>query len=260
MTTAKSELGASQIKRSRTSSVSYPYHPLEICLRVAEAVKSVGNGRSDVPKSSLAHSLTISEKSSDFAQKIASTKTFGLIQGKSSFLLTETAREYFFPTESEQASKKRCLLKFLATPGAYRTLIERFDGTRPPSIEIMGNILNKEFGIPESWRIRVATQFLKSAQFAGGLTVDGFLRFKATMESLGGEITASTPEADIPQSRNDIPPSRQKPPQNENESPQEGVIVWKYPCGDNFLRLETPENMTKEIWEKLNKYIQVLKP
>jgi len=27
-----------------------------------------------------------------------------------------------------------------------------------------------------------------------------------------------------------------------------------------MLRIETPENMTKEIWEKLNKYIQVLQP
>ncbi len=233
-------------------------------MRVAEAVKSVGNGRSDVPKSSLAHSLGISEKSADFAQKIASCKTYGLIQGKSSFLLTETSREYFFPTESEQASKKRCLLKFLASPGAYKTLIERFDGTRPPSIDIMGNILHKEFGVPESWRLRVATQFLKSAQFAGTLTIDGYLRFKATMESLGGlsgtlqpppaPNTEEVPAASLNQKNG------HKNSLGESDSHQNGVIVWKYPCGENFLRLETPETMTKEIWEKLNKYIQVLKP
>ena len=258
MTTTKSEVGAPQSKRTRTATVTYPYHPLELCIPIAETVKRIGNGRSDVSNSKLASSLGVSEQSADFAQKIASSKTFGLIHGKSTFLLTETAREFFFPTENAEISKKKSLLRFFDSPGAYHALIERYDGTIPPSMEIMGNVLHKEFGIPESWRLRVAAQFLRSAMTAGVMGNDGYLRFKATSQQMGiAASNASPKKMDAPQVVGDLELPKNPP---EDRLQQDGIIVWTYPCAGKFLRVETPEKMTQEIWEKLNKYIQILQP
>ncbi|HWY31241.1 MAG TPA: hypothetical protein VNX46_10820, partial [Candidatus Acidoferrum sp.] len=96
MTTAKSESGESQAKRTRTvtATVTYPYHPIELCLELAKAIREIGNGRSEVTKSQLAHRLGVSEQSSDFAQKIASTKAYGMIDGRTALQLTEISRQY----------------------------------------------------------------------------------------------------------------------------------------------------------------------
>ena len=41
---------------------------------------------------------------------------------------------------------------------------------------------------------------------------------------------------------------------------QEGVIVWKYPFKGKMLRIETPEDITSDLWNKLKRYIEVLQP
>jgi hypothetical protein len=258
MTTAKSAEGsAPQAKRTRVATVSYPYHSLELCIELAKAVREIGNGRSDVTRSQLAHRLGLSEQSSDFAQKIASSKTYGLIDGRSSFHLTETSNQFFFPTDEGEEAKKLCLFRFLEAPGAFKALIERYDGSRPASLEIMANILGQSYGIPESWKSRVAAFFNRSAQYVGAMGADGFLRFKAQIDG----IATSVPPANSPVGA-ELPEKPLTPPlaTGQNKQNQEGVIVWTYPCAGKFLRVETPENMTKEIWDKLMKYIQVLEP
>src|SRR5690606_32184278 len=125
----------------RTATVTYPYHSLESCLKLAEAVKQIGNGRQDVDKSLLASHLKADEKSGEFAQKIASSKTYGMIDGKGVFQLSDAARSYFLPTSDPEVSRKAALLKFLASPGAFKMFIDRYDGSKLESLEIMGNIL-----------------------------------------------------------------------------------------------------------------------
>jgi hypothetical protein len=260
MTTAKSqEAGAAQTKRARVSTVSYPYHPLELCIEFAKAVREIGNGRTDVTKSQLAHRLGVSEQSGDFAQKIASSKTYGLLDGKQSLRLTETSNQFFFPTDESPEATKLCLLKFFESPGAFRALIVRYDGSKPASPAVIANILGQNYGIPESWKSRVASFFIKSAQYAGAMGPDGFLRFKAQLDGMaaGGLPAAETAEIVSPKQPLGPPVSHPAAIPRQNQA---GIIVWSYPCGEKFVRIETPETMTKEVWDKVNKYIQILEP
>jgi len=262
MTTAKSEVGAPQEKRAwvAKATVTYPYHPLELCIELAKAVREIGNGRAEVTKSQLAHRLGVSEQSSDFAAKVASTKTYGLIDGRITLQLTDVARQYFFPTEEGDHVRKRCLFKFFSFPGLFTELIDLYDGSRLPAVQIISNLIGEKYGIPESWKGRIASYFLKSSTFIGAMQPDGFLRFKAQLDGLG--IDASDDHQIKGQSESAGAGGLGKGTGNpeKERKPPEGVIVWTYPCGDKMLRIETPENMTKEIWEKLNKYIQVLQP
>ena len=164
--TAKSKPAVVPAKRNR-SSVSYPYHSLALCVDLAKGVREIGNGKQEVSRSLLASHLKIAESSGDFAQKIASTKTYGLIDGRGTFRLTDLSIGLFFPTSDPEREKKIALLQAVAQPGAFAALLDRFDGSRPPTHELMGNVLGREIGIPESWKMRVATFFIKSMETAG---------------------------------------------------------------------------------------------
>jgi hypothetical protein len=53
-------------------------------------------------------------------------------------------------------------LQAAAQPGAFAALLSRFDGTKPPDQELIGNVLSQQMGIPESWKARVTKYFIKS--------------------------------------------------------------------------------------------------
>src|SRR6266446_3729640 len=88
---------AKRAPRPRTATVSYPYHPLSLCLDLAKAVREIGNGKQEVSKSLLASHMKLDENSADLSQKIASSKTYGLIDGRGTFKLTDLSTAYFFP-------------------------------------------------------------------------------------------------------------------------------------------------------------------
>ncbi len=119
-------------KRVRTATVSYPYHHLALCLDVAKAVREIGNGKSEVSRSLLASHLGVDEKSADFSQKIASTKCYGLMEGRSAFTLSDIAIGLYFPTEDPERQRRLALLEAVRQPGAFAALLNRYDGSKPP--------------------------------------------------------------------------------------------------------------------------------
>jgi hypothetical protein len=252
--TAKSQGDAPPQARTRTATVSYPYHPLDLCLALADAVREIGNGRQDVDKSLLAAHLKVDEQAADFRQKIASAKTYGMIDGKATLQLTEAAKSYFFPTQDPEREKAQALLKFFASPGAFNALIDAHDGSKPPSQEIVANIFSQKYGVPGSWASRVAGWFFRAGVTAGAIQPDGFLRYKAKVQSLGGGVTmfAGVPVPPVPLPTLPSPLAREV-----REEAREDVSVWTH---GKSIRVETPENLTEEMWEKLNRYIQAIKP
>jgi hypothetical protein len=250
--TAKSNTATAPAKRNRAS-VSYPYHQLALCLDLANAVKEIGNGKQEVSRTLLASHLKLGENSGDFSQKIASTKTYGLIDGRGAFRLTDLALGLFFPTTDPVLQKKIALLEAAAAPGAFEALLQRYDGSKLPSHELIGNVLSQQMGIPESWKVRVTTFFIKAMEVAGALGPDGFLRHAAELEKArlgsGGPDLSFKPASNVA-GGNGTPP----PPADEPDSP--GVITWKYKA----LRVHTPDDMTREIWEKLKAYVDILEP
>jgi hypothetical protein len=176
---------------------SYPYVPLTTALIVAEAVKQAGGSKAPVQKSVLASALKEDEKSQVFAFKIAATKCFGLIEGRSSFTLTENAKRYFYPiSDSDRVDAS---FSFLASPSAFAEVIKRFDGGPIPPPEMLANIFHRELKVPESWGARAASYFIRSAQTVGAVDEKGFLRFNATRQSKG-RISVLPPAEEKPSS------------------------------------------------------------
>lgn len=161
--------------------ILYPYTSLVPSLKIADAVKELGGARSPVSKSSLAAHFKESEKSASFMQRVASAKAFGLISGRSDYSLTETAKQYYFPTE--ESGKSNALLAFLAAPSSFAEVIRRYDGDRLPNRDILANVFQRDLKVPESWKDRAAAFFENSAQFIGVLDEKRFLRVKATQQA-----------------------------------------------------------------------------
>lgn len=241
-------------KDNERSGGNYPYCPLTICLPVADAVKSLGGRTTPVSKSLLASSLKEDEKSQTLTFKLASAKSYGLIEGRSDFSLTESANRYYFPTTGE-TDRKNALLDFLEYPPAFKKLIERFDGSKLPPTDIIGNILHTELDVPESWKDRVAVFFVKSAEFVAAMDEHGHLRVKASRD---GRISNSAPKNAAPVV---TPPKRETVAVSRSDSPSDSLSdVWVFSYKGKSVRLETPVEIEKPLWTKLNAYIQVIKP
>jgi len=223
---------------------------------VAEAVKDLGGGRAEVSKSLLAQHLKSDENSGVFSQRITSAKCFGLIEGRQNFSLCEASKRYFFPTDEKDKIEAR--LSFLSSPTSYAEAIKRFDGSKLPPLPMLANIFHREIKVPESWKDRTASFFIKSAQWAGAIDESGHLRFKAAMQANprpnpsqgGGRATQSEQIA-----------VKARPTfYGGGEPHQADAVVWSHPYQGMFVKVETPADIPLPLWEKLNSYVQVLKP
>ncbi|MGD0206351.1 MAG: hypothetical protein ABSC89_01910 [Verrucomicrobiota bacterium] len=183
----------------KREAILYPYTSLAPSLKISDAVKELGGARSPVSKSSLAAHFKESEKSASFLQRIASAKAFGLISGRSDYSLTESAKQYYFPTD--ESGKSNALLTFLAAPSSFAEVIRRYDGDKLPSREILANVFQRDLKVPESWKERAAAFFENSAQFIGVLDEKRFLRVKAAQHAAESPSTpahASEPHKTTP--------------------------------------------------------------
>lgn len=266
--TENSDAGA---KRS-----AYPYYPLERVLKVAEAVRDLGGGRAEVQKSMLAHQLALDESSTAFQQLIGAAKSFGLLEGRGTYTLSELANEYFFPTEEHQP--RTALLRALRMPSVFDDLIKRFDGRRLPSASLLTNIVHREYKVPESWASRVASLFASALRLAGVIDTEGFLRYDSIMRSTRVFTAAQGengrhslgPTGPGPQSSPATGPSGptmradnqygQLSLIQESQPSQGDSSVWVYSFQGKTVRVETSADLPMELWRKLEQYVAVLKP
>lgn len=259
------EAPPAKTKRVRTATVSYPYHPLPLCIDVAKAVREIGNGKSEVSRSLLASHLGVDEKSADFSQKLASSKCYGLIEGRSAFKLTDLAVGLFFPTDDPDRQKRIALLEAVRTPGAFAVLLDRYDGSKPPQQELIANVLGREMGLPESWKMRIASFFIRSLETAGAISPDGYIRFKAELEKLqnahpAGQKSQTHRTQEQHEHGGRETPDTRNGKDNGGDDQDDDVIVWLYPCKGRKLRIETPATMTKEVWCRITRYLDALDP
>lgn len=241
----------------------YPYTSLSSALKIAEAVKLLAGVRSQVQISSLASHLQDGEKSAAFRQRIAGSKAFALITGRGSFSLTPTAQRYYFPTsESERAS---AVLDILTAPIAFRELVKRFDGSRLPERSIIANLLHRELRVPESWKDRVAAFFENAARLAGVIDESGFLRYRASQHDRSSSTDtqangrfSSVQDEPSSQTQTEIVEAVGQPLGSCGKAPHSNV--WSFSYQGMGVRLETPADISNSLWEKLNAYVQLLKP
>ena len=248
-------------KTAESAGGAYPYAPLALCLPIAGAVSVLGGNKSPVSKSLLASHLGEDEKSQGLSFKITSAKCFGMIDGRGDYTLTDQAKRYFFPTIEHESRK--ALLSFLATPVAFKALLQRFDGSRLPATEMIGNILHKEACVPVSWKDRVAGFFVRSAQHVGVIDAGGFLRFRSAQLTPLDKTVSSAEYEDM---KNPSAETTDQPVTSFDSfaaaanTDRKAANVWSFTHQGKTVRVETPAEISVELWKKLNGYIGLLQP
>jgi hypothetical protein len=233
---------------------SYPLVSFSNALEVARAVSDAGGAKAGVQKAVIASRLKSSDTSGSFLQRLSSARSYRMIEGRGSYRLTPAGISYFLPARSHDP--KRALLSFLASPPAFAEIIKRYDGTKLPALDMLGNVLHREINLADSWKDRVAGFFLKAAQAAGVVDSQGFLRYRATLQTMETQ----------PQDHS-IEPAPQPEPTSPMASPAERSTVSQatdalvFSLGDQTVRLETPKGeLSRALWEKLNKFVKALEP
>lgn len=250
-----------QQKDGRKREIAYPAYSLDEALKVAQAVSELGGSRVPVAKKVLAKHLDYAETGPSFFQRITAAKCFKLVSGWGAYSLTQPAQLYFFPTS--EADRKVALISFLKAPEVFGKLVARFDGAKLPSVEMLGNMLHNDSGVPISWKDKVASLFIKSAQFAGVVDASGNLRITlrplvplSSLPKIGqtNDLEAKAADMNFTATQPQVAPLRRS-------SPEGGPIrTWEFADGDKVLRVETPSQLSSDLWRLLENYVQYLKP
>lgn len=231
----------------KTDSQRYPLFPLENAVAVGQAVCDAGGSNGLVPKSVIASTLQCSSTSGAFLQRLATARSFGILEGRGAYQLTEQAKQYYLP--SSDTEKRKALIGMFASPPVFAELLKRLDGNRLPPRSVVGNMLHRELNIPRSWNDRVAGFFVNAAQFSGALDEAGFLRLSAAQHFL--------PKIENRQAGTTTMTHRSSESGAETEeSAPNGKDSWVYQA----VRLDTPRDLSPGLWKKLNQYVQVIKP
>jgi len=232
-----------------TTGAKFPLLSLQNALQVAEAVRDAGGANTDVPKSIIASHLGSSENSGAFLQRLGSAKSFGLIEGRGSYRLTEEAKRYFYPASEDD--RRRAQLAFLASPPVFNEIIKRFDGDKLPAPTMLANILHREYGVSSSWKDRVASSFVKAAQVVGAVDGQNYLRYGASLHN----VESPLPQSNFTDARASAADAARSRP-----STVPGGNSWLFQQEGQFVRVESSAELSPALWQKLNAYVQVLKP
>ena len=245
---------------------AYPYYDLEACIKFCTNIKELGGSKGAISKAQLAKQVGLAESTPSFFQRLSASKVFGIVQGWGAYGLTDLGRKYFYP--QSESDKKKALLDMVSNAPVFKFILDRFDGETLPKTEILGNIFHQELSIPDSWKDRIAQIFARSASFAGIIDNNGFLRYSAEVHNLKSR---GNEEGEIP------PPAEgealKTSPQGSSvrlETPTpipvatvsqvSSKTIWVFSHRSGQIRVETPESITPDLWEKLNAYVQILKP
>jgi hypothetical protein len=232
---------------------SYPVYDLSEAINVAESIRDLGGGNAPVSKSLLAKHLEYAETGPSFFQRVGATKAFGLIEGRGAYSLTELAKRYFYPTV--ESGKESAAVEALTHPKAFSVLVQKFDGGKLPSIEMIGNIIHAEAGIPVSKKNALAGLFLRSVQFIGAIDNGGFLRCKALV-SAGKKVLDSIDSGKTPKEFNlDHAPEDLKPP--EQPSKQEQHILYLTADKQRTVKLTAPLTISNAEYQRICSWIKV---
>lgn len=240
----------------------YPYNAIPACLKLGKVVRDAGG---EVPKAVIARELGMDEGGSAFAQLVASSKCYGIVEGLRTLKLTDAGNEFYFPTTD--CGERTAMFSFLASPAAFRFLISKFDGSRVPDTSLLTNMLHRQQGVPMSWAARAAGFFLSAAAEAGALDNKGFLRYAAGLHSTGQQPAPSHRE---PVSAQPGPPASPEVDVADDQSPLDQPVqwtrfrsksnLWTYNEAGGTLRLETPDPLPRALWDRLTKYVKMLEP
>lgn len=114
-----------------------------------------------------------SATSTPFYRRIVAAKLFGLLDTTQGVNLTKLALDYFKPTDDE--SKAAALATGMKNVVAYQKILERYSGKRLPQVDILANLIEREFNLASDAAKVCGNVFVNSAQRAGLVRDDGTL-------------------------------------------------------------------------------------
>lgn len=233
-------------------------------------------------KGDLAHQLQHADDSQVLAQQIASSRTFGMIEGMGEYQLTEWGRKYFYP--ADEVEKRLAELSFLMTPPAFARLIDRYDGGTLPPSRILGNVLLKECGVPPSWVDRATSVFKDVCDKLGLIDSGGHLRYAVAVR-LGARFNSKASETNpTPKGKIKAPSLIDVEDEHGSGTGTEDIVIdsvyetpdhtlrighgkkkatvneWTYEEAGGSVRVETPNPLPRALWERLKRYVEILEP
>ncbi len=114
-----------------------------------------------------------SATSTPFYRRIVAAKLFGLLDTTQGVNLTKLALDYFKPTDDE--SKAAALATAMKNVVAYQKILDRYSGKRLPQVDILANLIEREFNLISDAAKVCGSVFVSSAQRAGLVRGDGSL-------------------------------------------------------------------------------------
>jgi len=114
-----------------------------------------------------------SATSTPFYRRVVAAKLFGLLDTTQGVNLTKLALDYFKPTDDE--SKAAALATAMKNVVAYQKILERYSGKRLPQVDILANLIEREFNLASEAAKVCGSVFVNSAQRAGLVRGDGTL-------------------------------------------------------------------------------------
>lgn len=243
----------------REQQASYPIYDLSEAIKVAEGVRDLGGSRASVDRDLLGKHLKLAIGGPSFFQRISTAKAFGMIEGRGTYSLTDRARRFFWPTDENEKSKSA--IEILSQPVSFALIIHRFSGQKLPNNEILGNILHGQANIPISKKDILASIFLRSAQLLKLIDQFGILNIPNSHQAIASGQNGNTEISVSPvNATKSIDPLSLPASMIGTDEAPPGCTAWSYAYKGKLIRVQTPEDMTKELWEKLEAYVKILKP
>lgn len=114
-----------------------------------------------------------SHTSTPFYRRAVASKLFGLLDTNQGMVLTRLALDYFKPTDAN--AKQNALQAAVRNVVAYQKIIERYSEKRPPNVEILTNLIEREYHLNREAARTCASVFLQSLQTVGMIDSNGYL-------------------------------------------------------------------------------------
>jgi hypothetical protein len=151
--------------------------------------------------------------STPFYRRMAAAKMFGLLDTTQGVILTKLALDYFKPTDDE--SKAEALVTAIKNVEGYKKMLYRYSGRRLPQVEILSNLIEREFNLAADAAKICANVFVASAQQAGLVQADNTLITTLPQQARLGQVSEA---AGAKVASQQMSPSLPIVPSNDSES------------------------------------------
>jgi hypothetical protein len=247
------------VKRSKYGTKPLAFSLPEAILVVRQLLNEAGPDAA-LPKHLIAVAIGNTVTSSSFARKVASLRSFGLLdESTGSFRVSKLGIEAAFPVDPQagQEAKMRALLSV----DPFRAIFEKNKGRTVPPVEFLRNLIEQECSVPKQWSAEWVDHFQKGAREAGLIhpLADGRILIS---DSSSGKVASSEQKPAV-----SATPKEQPPSPSATESPSVGDKVADGGGHNSILPLsggkiavfQIPGDLSAKDAKRIGRFLEGLK-